>query len=162
MSRPPLTVFLKPGELYFSAQPAVVSTLLGSCVAVTMFSRRKRIGAICHALLPSCRGEERCGERDELGGKYVECCVPMMLQELETRGVTRREIEAKVFGGADMFSVSVGGRAGVGTQNADIALKLLQEAGIRVVSQDLGGTSGRKLFFHTHTGEVFLKTLSKT
>jgi chemotaxis receptor (MCP) glutamine deamidase CheD len=40
--------FLKPGEIVFSSEPLLVTTLLGACVAVTRFSPRQRFGAICH------------------------------------------------------------------------------------------------------------------
>lgn len=41
--------FLKPGEAIVSPNPILVSTVLGSCIAVTMYSPEKRVGAICHA-----------------------------------------------------------------------------------------------------------------
>jgi chemotaxis receptor (MCP) glutamine deamidase CheD len=47
-----MNLFLKPGEVCISREPAVVTTILGSCIAVTMFNERLKIGGICHALLP--------------------------------------------------------------------------------------------------------------
>lgn len=157
----PATVFLRPGELFFSQEPTVISTLLGSCVSITMFSQRLKVGAICHALLPTWRKEEPCKASQPESGKYVECCVKIMLEGLEERGVPRREIEAKCFGGANMFELVGGSRASVGKQNSEKALLLLEGAGVRVVSSDLGGDFGRKIFFHAHTGEVFLKYLAR-
>jgi chemotaxis protein CheD len=84
-----------------------------------------------------------------------------MLEGLEARGIAKRELEIKVFGGANMFDISPG-RPSVGTQNAEKALELLNSEGVRVVSSDLGGGHGRKIFFHTHTGEVFLKHLVRS
>ena len=46
-------VFLRPGDVTVGKAPAEVSTVLGSCVSVTMFAERLKLGAICHALLPS-------------------------------------------------------------------------------------------------------------
>ena len=43
-------VFLEPGKMYVGEGSAEVSTILGSCVSVTMFCERIRIGAICHAV----------------------------------------------------------------------------------------------------------------
>lgn len=157
----PSMVFLKPGELFFSEQPTVVSTLLGSCVAVTMFSFKRKQGAICHALLPVCRKDETCDGSYPEGGRYVECCIKLMIEGLQARGIKKKEIAAKVFGGSDMFRVTSGGRPSVGRQNAEKAIELLDREGIRVVSSDLGGAYGRKIFFHTHTGEVFLKHLTR-
>jgi len=153
-------LFLKPGEMVVSSEPMLVTTLLGSCVAVTMFSPRLRLGAICHALLPSCRRDQPCSHHDS--GKYVECAVALMRGELNARGVPDSEIEAKLFGGSDMFALLDGRRLSVGRQNIEMALQVLEAASLRVVTRDLGGPRGRKIIFHTHTGEVYLKRLRKT
>ena len=152
--------FLKPGELVLSAEPAAVTTLLGSCVAVTMFIRRLRLGVICHALLPSCK-TELAGGRPE-AGKYVTSAISYMLEQLNSRGVLNDEIEAKLFGGSDLFLSLDGKRLGVGRQNLEMALKILDQSEVRVLTRDLGGTRGRKIIFHTHTGEVFLKRMRET
>jgi chemotaxis protein CheD len=154
------TVFLKPGEMVLSLQPAAITTLLGSCVAVTFFSKRLGLGAICHALLPSCRRDEPCCHTET--GKYIECAIETMLQEFNGRGILNSEIEAKLFGGSDMFDTVDGRRLSVGRQNQEMALKMLEKACVRIVTQDLGGPRGRKIIFHTHTGDVFLKRMRKT
>jgi chemotaxis protein CheD len=154
------TLFLKPGEMVFSAEPVVITTLLGSCVAVTMFNKRLRLGAICHALLPSCRREDDCNHQD--AGKYVECAIGMMLERFNVHGVLHNEVEAKLFGGSDMFDTIDGRRLSVGMQNQEMALKMLEQASVRILTRDLGGPRGRKIMFHTHTGEVFLKRMRKT
>ena len=143
-----------------SPEPMLITTLLGSCVAVTMFNPRLRLGAICHALLPSCRRDQSCSHLET--GKYVECAVAFMLGQLNARGVLNGEVEAKLFGGSDMFDTVEGGRFSVGRQNMEMALRTLEEASVRVVTRDLGGARGRKIIFHTHTGEVFLKRMRKT
>jgi chemotaxis protein CheD len=157
----PQVRFLKPGELVASERPLIVSTLLGSCVAVTLFSPGRRLGAICHALLPSCRSESPCSHHRAEAGKYVQCAIWHMLEWLSDRGVERREIQAKVFGGADMFD-PVAGNNSVGSQNIEMALGTLESESVRLVTRDLGGRRGRKLIFHTHTGDVFLKRLRTT
>jgi chemotaxis protein CheD len=154
-------LFLKPGQVMVSSVPTLVTTLLGSCIAVTLFCPRTRFGAICHAQLPSCDNPAGCSPEDSSHAKYVECAVMMMLERLHAHGVADKELQAKVFGGADMFEGSVK-RPGVGSQNAEMALKVLEREAIRVVRQDLGGERGRKIVFHSDTGEVLLKRLGKS
>ena len=45
-------VYLKPGELFLSREPAIVSTVLGSCVSITFFEPAASLGAMCHVMLP--------------------------------------------------------------------------------------------------------------
>lgn len=158
----PAFLFLKPGEMLVSGEPLVVTTLLGSCVAVTMFSPRHRLGAICHALLPNCRKELKCSRDHTDAGKYVECAIGLMLERLMAHGVAKDQIEAKIFGGSDMFDKVEGRNQSVGRQNIEKALSMLEGEAVRVITQDLGGERGRKIIFHTHTGDVFLKRLRKT
>ena len=154
--------FLRPGEVLVCGEPTAVTTLLGSCVAVTMFSPRLRLGAICHALLPACRNDPPCDPGQALAGRYVECAIRLMLSELAACGVPRAEIQAKLFGGGDMFDTAKGSSHTVGRQNLEMALAMLEGEGVRLVAQDLGGRRGRKIVFHTHTGEVFLKRMRTT
>lgn len=153
-------VFLKPGQIVVSSEPVLVTTLLGSCVAVTMFSLRLRLGAICHAQLPGAEQDPDDAKRRQTG-KYVESAIGAMLERLGRRGVLRGELEVKVFGGSDMFDAH-GKLRSIGRQNSETALKVLARESLRVAKQDLGGERGRKIIFHTHTGSVYLKRLKKT
>ncbi|MEA3545639.1 MAG: chemotaxis protein CheD [Thermodesulfobacteriota bacterium] len=144
-------IYLKPGELVIAEVPVEVSTVLGSCVSVTLFIPQLKIGAICHAVLPR-------GDSDE-PAKYVDQSVHYMLNHLKRFNVRPAEIVAKLFGGANMFSqnCSDGSDCTVGAKNIREATQCLRHAGLGLAASDTGGEQGRKLIFYTHTGEVMLK-----
>ncbi len=157
-------IYLKPGEMFFGDEPTVVSTLLGSCVSVTMFNRRQRIGAICHCQLPVNREvHDTCSRLCMDGFRYVECSIRQMTKLFRERKIQPRDIEVKVFGGADMFRPARGrGRSlTVGAQNLETAERILQEQRLQVLVSDVGGSRGRKIVFYTHTGDVLLKRLNE-
>ena len=89
-----MKVFLKPGEIYVGREPAEVSTILGSCVSVTMFSERLKLGAICHALLPSGRTSEG---KDKF--RYVDDSLLYMLKTFKEMGINSGELEIRLLGG---------------------------------------------------------------
>ncbi len=153
------TLYLKPGEFVISDEPAVITTVLGSCVSVTMFSPRLRIGAICHGLLPQCRDVGPCNNECGKGFRYVDCSVRLMLTEFRRRGIANAEIEAKLFGGADMFAPQEirPGNITVGRQNIEAAFRICEQERIQVLKSDTGGMYSRKIIFHIHTGDVYLK-----
>jgi chemotaxis protein CheD len=157
-------IYLKAGELHFSDKPSSVMTVLGSCLSVTMFYRKTRIGAICHGLLPKCRERTACSGNCSERARFVECAIEMMAKLFDSAGVRRSEIEVKVFGGADMFSTRLGSKnsISVGKQNIEIAREALEKLGLRIIAMDVGGTTGRKVFFNAHTGEVLMKRLQAT
>lgn len=156
-------VYLKPGEMIFSTTPNLIVTVLGSCLSVTMYSARLEIGAICHGVLAHC--DKSTGDCDGClePFKYVDCSIREMLKAFRQFNVKPRDIEIKIFGGADMFGKRPvrKGIVSVGKQNIKAAQKVLKSEGLAVLSADTGGLQGRKIFFFTQTGEVLLKRLRR-
>lgn len=148
-------IYLRPGELVIADEPMLVTTVLGSCISVILFSPRRRIGAICHATMPS--------GPDDNPSKYADQSVLYMLEEFLLRGIKRQETIVKIFGGSDMFNLKdVASKAkSIGAQNISVAMKTLNQAGYEPMVNDIGGELGRKLVFRTHTGEVFRKWVKK-
>jgi chemotaxis protein CheD len=157
-------IYLEPGEAYFAESPTSIVTILGSCLAVSMWLPRLRVGAICHAFLPKCLTWNKCQSHCQERFKYVHCTIPWMVEQLSLPGVRRSEIETKLFGGGDLFVPSMisGNNLSVGKQNTVMALEMFKKEGLIVASQDLGGTMGRKIIFNTGTGEVLLKRIKQT
>lgn len=149
----PEAIYLLPGELSIVKRPTVISTVLGSCVSVTLFHRRRGFGAMCHAMLPYARGGQDF--------KFVDNAVRHMLDAFDQQSIPRAEIEVKLFGGADMFDPALAGNSKltVGRQNIAAAAQILAEEGLQLLASNVGGRQGRKLIFRAHTGEVLLKHL---
>lgn len=153
---------LQPGELYLARGPAILRTILGSCVGITFWSARLGAGALCHCILPRYpqrKGSARVSPED--GYRYVDFSIRYLAEQFDTLGASRREVEVKVFGGADVLTVTSGrgGRPTVGAQNCRAAEEVLAEEGFTVAAADLGGVRGRRIHFHTGTGEVLLHRL---
>jgi|WetSurMetagenome_2_1015567.scaffolds.fasta_scaffold00113_2 chemotaxis protein CheD len=154
---------LQPGEIYLGRGPAVVTTILGSCVAVTMHDAKSGISAICHGLLPSCSRAEPCKDSCPEKFKFVECSIKKMLDKFDSCGINRAGIEVKMFGGSDMFGVqSDPMNRTVGRDNIKVAQETIEAGGLQIAASDTGGNLGRKIIFITHTGDVFLKRLVKS
>lgn len=149
-------VYLKPGEILTSEKPTIVTTVLGSCVAVTMFGERLGVGAICHAMLPM--NPTSSGEN---AFRYVDSAILYMIGELGAAGVEKDEIEVKLMGGADVLERAGNTSASVGQQNVRVAIDIIRKEGLRLAACDVGGDVGRKIIFSTHTGGVLLKRISK-
>ena len=149
-----MKIFLKPGEIYIAEKPAEVSTILGSCISVTMFSRRAKVGAICHALLPS--GHPSAAPE---GFRYVDTSILYMLGMLEKRGIRGSELEISLLGGSDMLECTRGNSDTVGRKNIETALRILKGRNLEVRGSDVGGSMGRKVRFSTATGRVLLRRI---
>jgi chemotaxis protein CheD len=152
---------LQPGELYLARSPAILRTILGSCVGVTFWSARLGAGALCHGVLPRCPPGWPPASKPSEGHRYVDFSIRYLAQQFDTLGASRQELVVKLFGGADVLPVTRGrvDRLTVGALNCRVAAEVLAEEGFIVSASDLGGVRGRRIHFHTGTGEVLLHRL---
>jgi len=144
------TVYLHPGEVRVVTEPTALVTVLGSCVSVCLFDLDAGVGGMNHYLLPHSAVER--------SARFGAAAISLLLQEVLARGASRWSLRAKVFGGANSIRVPPGGR-NLGEENAALAFRLLAEAGVPVLEQDVGGTRGRKLVFHTDAGSAWVRCL---
>ncbi len=146
-------IYLKPGEVLVSREPVLVSTVLGSCVAVTIFSPGSGVGAICHAMLP-----DNAGKVEDL--RYVDTAVQHIFHKVMEYGAGS-DLVVKLFGGAQVLDVghSESSRRTVGEQNVASALKMLDSLGLAVAGADTGGVVGRKLYFCMRDGDVYIRRM---
>jgi len=147
-------IYLKPGKFHFAVTPTIVSTVLGSCISVTMHNPEYTMGAICHAVLPD---ELIPGEPY----RYVDSSIAAMVRLFDRYRINRRDIQVKLFGGADILPQGENGyrHMTVGQQSILRANQIIEREQLRIIASDVGGTRGRKLFFHTHSGEIYLQRL---
>lgn len=131
---------LHPGDVRCALRGERLVTLLGSCVAVVLTDPRRTVGAMCHIVHAPGGDLTRRGSSAAWGDLALET----MQRQLLGRGIQPRMCEAYVFGGGNMFPQLYEGPH-VGQGNAAWTLGALAGAGIRVISQDLGGAAYRRL-----------------
>jgi chemotaxis protein CheD len=144
----PVSVYLHPGQIYTAPHAALVSTILGSCVAVCLWDPVVRVGGMNHFLLPAGNGP-----------RYGNDALKELLDEMTAKGAFAARMVAKVFGGACVIAGFTGTRRAIGTQNAETALQFLAAHSIPVRAEQTGGSRGRKLLFHTGTGQAYVKDI---
>jgi chemotaxis protein CheD len=144
--------YLLPADLVAVSgdAPRTLTTILGSCVAVCLWDRRGRGGAMNHYLLP------RCAEGSPRTPRYGDIAIPALISRLLNLGAERSDLRAKVFGGAHVLATTEPGGRTLGGDNVQVAMTMLASEGIHIISEDVGGTRGRKLAFNTVDGTAFV------
>jgi chemotaxis protein CheD len=131
------------GEYFVTDDPgAMLTTILGSCVAACIRDPLARVGGMNHFLLP---GDERS---DSL--RYGVQSMELLVNGLLKRGAQRNRLEAKLFGGARV----VGGLTDIGDQNALFAERFLMDEGIVFTGGSLGGALARRIQYWPATGRA--------
>ncbi len=148
--------FLQPGEHFVGDATCRISTLLGSCVSITLWHPERRIGAMSHFLLSS----RRAGAVEELDGRYAEEAMSLMLRDLARESVVAAECQAKIFGGGNMFPHQRRAHApDIGRKNGETARELVRAHGIPLISESLFGVGHRKIIFDIATGHVWSRQI---
>ncbi len=146
------TRYLQPGQVLACAEPTTLTTVLGSCVSVCLFDRRRGIGAMNHYVMP------HWTDAREQSARFGPIAISRLLERMLALDSARHDIEAKLFGGAWILA-SAPRSDHVGALNVHVAREQLGVAGIPIVAEDVGGRQGRKLMFQTESGIALVKRL---
>ncbi len=142
------------GEVFSSAEPVWITTLLGSCVAVCLYDEVAKVGGMNHFMLPTpCDKSVTCAS-------YGIHSMEMLINSVMNAGGDRRRLKAKVFGGGNVLQ-SGSHQAKIGSNNIDFALQFLSTENIPVMANFTGHDSGMHVKFHTHTNKVLVRMLDR-
>ena len=135
-------------QVIFIAGPEQARCVVGSCIALTLYHPRQRLGALAHIVLPD------SGGRDAPPGKFADTAIPFMVEQLAEQGANTAGLVAKICGGASMFGPS--GPIQIGIKNIKAVSELVKHLGIPVVGEHVAGSKGRRVTFDSETGNVVI------
>jgi chemotaxis protein CheD len=139
-------------QMRYSSSPAILRTILGSCVGICIYDRVKKIGGMAHILLPQ---NLKRGQNQE---KYADTAIPLLVNELKKSGAKIENLSAKIAGGASMFKFGANVMLGqIGERNIEQTKLELDKLGISVVVEDLRGNFGRVIDFYLEDGRMKVK-----
>ncbi len=151
VSTPAADVLLLPGEVSVVAQPTTIRTIVGSCVAVCLWDRVRRVGGVNHFLLPRPIPEMPPSAR------FGTLAMRQLIERACLLGAKPDRMEAAVIGGAYAAGASCG--IAIGDENVAVALDFLAEMGVRVLRRETGGTHGRRILCDPATARLDVQQL---
>ncbi|MCQ8103977.1 chemotaxis protein CheD [Methylomonas sp. SURF-2] len=155
-----IEIFLQPGEFYFGDRDTRIRSLLGSCVAITLWHPRLKIGGMCHYMLTTHHGNK---PKTELDGRYADDAMVLFMRELDNSGTWPRDYEVKMFGGGNMFPAH--GKIGpisVPENNIHYGRGILIRHGFRIKAGHLGSSGHRNIIFDIWSGNVWVQHVAKS
>jgi chemotaxis protein CheD len=145
------------GQWAVATAPAMLRTLLGSCIGVVLYDRVARLGGLAHVVLPGTSGTV------DHPGKYAHTAIPSLIADMELRlgSRARARLTAKFVGGATMFQIQSQGNSNagmnIGQRNQKAVEEILARLNIPILARDVGGTAGRRLTLDTTSGIVTIR-----
>lgn len=140
------------------APATIISYGLGSCIGVSLYDPKTKVGGLLHIMLPD-SSQSRSSENP---AKFADTGLPLMLKDVIKLGASKTRLVAKMAGGAQMFAfANASDIMKVGQRNAEAVRAMLKKEGIRLLAEDTGGNYGRTVQINLDNGVYTVKTMVK-
>lgn len=146
--RPISHTAIAQGQYSISDDPdAVITTVLGSCVAACIRDPRRGVGGMNHFVLPE--SPSPLSEQFD-PSRYGDCLMPQLIDALLANGAKLHRLEAVVFGGASPSESFYN----VGRRNLAFALNFLAARRIAIIDSPGVAPLGCRLEYWPVSGKV--------
>ncbi|OAT79915.1 chemotaxis protein CheD [Desulfotomaculum copahuensis] len=138
-------------------EPGQLITLgLGSCVGVSLYDPALKLGGLLHLMLPDSTQFSNVTRP----AKFADLGIPLIIGEMKKQGARLSRLQSKLVGGAQMFSgLDSKMTLNIGRRNSEMARQMLQQYGIPILAEEVGGNRGRTMIFDTSDGRVLIRML---
>ncbi|MCQ2518667.1 MAG: chemotaxis protein CheD [Lachnospiraceae bacterium] len=156
-----MSEILKVGmaDLKVCKSPDGLTTLgLGSCVGVAIRDPITKIGGLAHVMLPDSTKIKSNSNRY----KFADTGIQDLVDTLVSMGASKSRMQAKIAGGAQMFTLETRpNTVRVGDMNVAASKAKLKELGIPILAEDTGLNYGRTVIFYPETGVMTVRSVGK-
>jgi chemotaxis protein CheD len=140
-----------------TAGEVLITVGLGSCVAIVLYDAVARIGGMAHVLLPS----PALSRDDGNPAKFPQTAVPRLLELMSHCGAFPRRLTGRLVGGASMFaSLAAPGTIQMGDRNVVASRQALNQAGIPLTGEAVGGDYGRTVRLTVADGRLEVSSVA--
>ena len=145
-----------PGEHFASNENCYIGTIVGSCLAVSVFDYSRRVGGLINFVVPGTVGTEGVvhDEISRIGILNMEYLMADMIK----LGCDRHFMKVKIFGAGYTDNSNLG-KISLPEHNIRFVKEYFELEKISVEKSDLGGNFRRKLYFSPVDGVVYRQIL---
>ena len=145
------------GAYKIAHNPTILRAMgLGSCVAVFLYDEKIKVSGLAHILLPDSPNDPK-----KRSSKYADVALREMIREMEEKGCRRKNLKAKIVGGAQMFDFMDNEMLKIGERNIRSVRSILDDEDIPTIAEDVGENYGRTMEAYTSDGRVHLRCGNK-
>ncbi len=144
-------------DLNLVLDPGSIMTIgLGSCIGIALYDKTLKVAGLAHIMLP----DSTQFKNNTNPMKFADLAIPLLIEKMEEQGCKKRNLIAKIAGGASMFNFSDKSIiSDIGKRNAEAVKKTLKDKSIPMVAEETGGNKGRTMILQANDGKVILKVV---
>jgi len=144
-------------DLNLVLDPGTIMTIgLGSCIGIALYDRTLKVAGLAHIMLP----DSTQFKSNTNPMKFADLAIPILIEKMEEQGCKKRNLIAKIAGGASMFNFSDKSIiSDIGKRNSEAVKKTLKHIAIPIMAEETGGNKGRTMILQANDGSVMLKVV---
>lgn len=144
-----ITQYVYTGEVNSGGIETILNSgAIGSCVVITAFDTKNKMGAMAHIMLP-----ERSPSINQLhASKYAANALDELLSQMRSPGIKSQNLEICIVGGANVLKRE---NDSIGFDNLNSIKKLLREYQIDIKAEAIGGFERRTVIFDIEIGCIY-------
>lgn len=146
-------------DLNLVVYPEKIMTIgLGSCIGIALYDKTLKVAGLAHIMLPDSTQFKNVTQPL----KFADLAIPILIEKMLEKGCKKRNLVAKIAGGASMFNFSDKSMVSdIGSRNAEAVKKVLSKEGIPILAENTGGNKGRTMILDSENGTVLLKIVGE-
>ena len=154
LEKAPISIGIGDMKLSHLEDEVLITYSLGSCIGLTLYDPVAKVGGMVHTMLPLSKQDPEKAKKNPY--MYTDTGVQSLIQDLFNLGATRRDLIAKVAGGASLMDEK--GLFRIGERNFTVLRKVLWKNDILISSEDVGESKSRTMILYMDTGKTFIRS----
>ena len=126
---------------------------LGSCLGISIFDPVAKVGGLLHVMLPESKIDPDKAQRQP--AMFMDSGIPALFRAAYELKAEKHRVQICVAGGAQVMDSS--GFFSIGKRNYEMLKAILNEHGLKIHAEQVGGMVSRSMYLNLATGEVWLK-----
>jgi chemotaxis protein CheD len=146
-------------DLRTCKSPGILTTLgLGSCIGIALYDPQSKVAGLAHIMLP----DSKAIHNNQNHAKFADTAIVKLIADMEKLGATKRNLKAKIAGGAQMFAFNATNEnLRVGDRNVEATKKILGQMGIAIIGEETGANFGRTVELYADDGRFLIKAIGQ-
>jgi chemotaxis protein CheD len=146
-------------DLRTCKSPGILTTLgLGSCIGIALYDPQAKVAGLAHIMLP----DSKAIHNNQNQAKFADTAIVKLVADMEKLGAHKRNIKAKIAGGAQMFAFNATNEnLRVGDRNVEATKKILGQMGIAIIAEETGANFGRTVELYADDGRFLIKAIGQ-
>ncbi len=135
-------------------EDTIITYSLGSCLGLSIYDPRQRIGGILHSMLPLAKMDT--AKADARPAMFTDTGIQLFLQTLFDQGSRKQDLILKAAGCAS--PLDNGGHFRIGERNLAVLRKILWKNDLLLAGEDVGGDKARTFWLELATGRTVVRS----